>query len=133
MLERAQQRCSTLAAGGRLYQMDVTDLELPTGSSMPPCDLPVLRVAERPPGSSAPRTWARRQAGWIDPAAGVCATTRYVSLDHVADLQPWIAWACRASFDRHTEKHMPGAGLELVESRYVVNDLLKLITVRAPA
>jgi hypothetical protein len=45
--------------------------------------------------------------------------------------QPWIMWAYGASFDRHTERHVPEAGLELVESRYVVDDLLKLITVRA--
>jgi ubiquinone/menaquinone biosynthesis C-methylase UbiE len=32
MLERAHRRCPTLAAGGRLYQMDVTHLEFPTGS-----------------------------------------------------------------------------------------------------
>ena len=46
--------------------------------------------------------------------------------------QPWIGWAYGASFDRHTEKRVPEAGLELVESRYVVDDLLKLITVRSP-
>ena len=46
--------------------------------------------------------------------------------------QPWIAWAYGASFDRQTERHVPEAGLELVESRYVVDDLLKLLTVRVP-
>ena len=45
--------------------------------------------------------------------------------------QPWIAWAYGASFDRQTEKHIPAAGLELVESRYVVDDLLKILTLRA--
>jgi hypothetical protein len=35
-----------------------------------------------------------------------------------------------ASFDRETERRIPEAGLELVESRYVVADLLKLLTVR---
>jgi hypothetical protein len=44
--------------------------------------------------------------------------------------QLWIAWAYGASFDRETEKHLPGAGLELVEARYVVDDLVKLITAR---
>jgi hypothetical protein len=46
--------------------------------------------------------------------------------------QPWIAWAYGASFDRETERHVPEAGLEVVHSRFVVDDLLKLITVRAP-
>src|ERR1051326_2515107 len=32
MLARAHRRCPTLAADGRLYQMDVTNLEFPAGS-----------------------------------------------------------------------------------------------------
>ena len=44
---------------------------------------------------------------------------------------PWIAWAYGASFDRQTERHALAAGLEIVESRYVVDDLVKLLTLRA--
>jgi ubiquinone/menaquinone biosynthesis C-methylase UbiE len=58
-----------------------------------------------------------------------CAFRRFIS----RLWQPWIAWAYGASFDRETEKHVPEAGLEIVESRFVVDDLLKLITVRTPA
>jgi hypothetical protein len=47
--------------------------------------------------------------------------------------QPWIAWAYGASFDRRTEQHVPDAGLRLLESRYVVDDLLKLLTVQVPS
>ena len=47
--------------------------------------------------------------------------------------QPWIAWAYGASFDRQTETHIPEAGLELVDSRYVVDDLVKLLTARQPS
>ena len=46
--------------------------------------------------------------------------------------QPWIAWAYGASFDRDTERHVPEAGLEPVGSRYVVEDLVKMITARVP-
>jgi len=46
--------------------------------------------------------------------------------------QPWIRWAYGASFDRQTERHVPAADLELVESRYVVDDLVKLLTLRSP-
>jgi hypothetical protein len=45
---------------------------------------------------------------------------------------PWIGWAYGASFDRQTERYVPQAGLEIVESRFVVDDLIKLITARAP-
>ena len=46
--------------------------------------------------------------------------------------EPWIAWAYGASFDRNTEAHIRPAGLELVETRFVVDDLIKLIEARAP-
>jgi ubiquinone/menaquinone biosynthesis C-methylase UbiE len=45
---------------------------------------------------------------------------------------PWIAWAYGASFNRRTEEHIPEAGLELVEARYVVDDLLKLLIAKVP-
>ena len=50
-------------------------------------------------------------------------------MDHVKP--PWIAWAYGASFDRQTERHVPAAGLEIVEGGYVVDDLVKLLTLRA--
>ena len=45
--------------------------------------------------------------------------------------EPWIAFAYRASFDRQTERHVSQAGLVLDGSRYVVDDLVKLICARA--
>ena len=44
--------------------------------------------------------------------------------------EPWVTWAYGAGFDRRTEEHIPDAGLELLEARYVVDDLLKLLIVR---
>ena len=46
--------------------------------------------------------------------------------------EPWIGWAYGASFDRRTEEHIPEAGLVLVEARYVVVDLVKLLVARVP-
>ena len=46
--------------------------------------------------------------------------------------EPWVRWAYGASFDRHTEQYIPAAGLQLADSRFVVGDLIKLITVRSP-
>ena len=37
-----------------------------------------------------------------------------------------------ASFDRNTAAHIPEAGLELVDARFVVDDLMQLLTVRVP-
>jgi hypothetical protein len=38
-----------------------------------------------------------------------------------------------AGFDRRTEEHVSEAGLEVTESRFVVDDLIKLNSVRAGA
>jgi hypothetical protein len=45
--------------------------------------------------------------------------------------EPWIAWAYGASFDRRTEERVPEASLELVDARFVVDDLVRLISARA--
>lgn len=132
MLERAHRRCPTVAAGGRLYQMDVTDLKFPTGSfdaavaTFLFCVLPNdLQVQ------------ALRELGRVVKAGGLIRLLEYVRprgrIRRIMSTiwQPWIMWAYGASFDRHTEKHVPEAGLELVESRYVVDDLVKMITARA--
>ena len=44
--------------------------------------------------------------------------------------EPWVAWVYGAGFDRRTEERVPEAGLEVVESRLVVDDLIKLISIR---
>ena len=42
--------------------------------------------------------------------------------------EPWMAWAYGAGFDRRTEEHVVESGLEILESRFVVEDLIKLIS-----
>jgi ubiquinone/menaquinone biosynthesis C-methylase UbiE len=133
MLEIASVRCPTLAAGGRLYQMDVTALTFPSGSfdgavsSFLFCVLPdALQVP------------ALRELGRVVKPGGVIRLLEYTRpqspLRRIISYiwQPWIAWAYGASFDRDTERHVPVAGLELLESRYVVDDLLKMLTLRVP-
>jgi ubiquinone/menaquinone biosynthesis C-methylase UbiE len=44
--------------------------------------------------------------------------------------EPWVHWAYGASFDRNTEQYIPAAGLQLADSRFVVGDLIKLMTIR---
>src|SRR6266700_1905782 len=134
MLARAHDRCSTLAAGGRLYQMDVTHLEFPSGSF--DAAVATFLFCVLPDDLQVP---ALRELGRVVKPGGLIRLLEYVrphgTFRRIMSRiwQPWIAWAYGASFDRETERHVPEAGLELVESRFVVDDLLKLITVRAPA
>src|SRR5437773_5028877 len=133
MLERAHRRCPTVAAGGRLYQMDVTDLKFPTGSF--DAAVATFLFCVLPNDLQVP---ALRELGRVVRPGGSIRLLEYVrphgTIRRIMSRiwQPWIAWAYGASFDRHTEKHVPEAGLALVESKYVVDDLVKLITVRSP-
>jgi hypothetical protein len=56
----------------------------------------------------------RRPSPRADPAAGA-----------------WVYWAYGAGFDRQTEMHVRQAGLQLFESRFVANELIKLLGARA--
>jgi ubiquinone/menaquinone biosynthesis C-methylase UbiE len=131
MLKRARARCPSLAAGGRLYQMDVTSLAFPTASfdaavsSFLFCVLPdPLQVP------------ALRELGRVVKPGGLVRLLEYVRprgrLRRVVSYlwQPWIGWAYGASFDRETDRHVPAAGLELMASLFVVDDLVKLLTAR---
>jgi ubiquinone/menaquinone biosynthesis C-methylase UbiE len=44
--------------------------------------------------------------------------------------EPWMAWAYGAGFDRNTERHVPKDRLAIEDARFVVRDLLRLITLR---
>lgn len=133
MLARAHRRCPTLAAAGRLYRMDVTQLEFPAGSF--DAAVATFLFCVLPDQLQAP---ALRELGRVVKRGGVIRLLEYVrptgTLRRILSRvwQPWIRWAYGASFDRQTERHVPAAGLELIESRYVVDDLVKLLTLRAP-
>ncbi len=131
MLAHARRRCPAVSAAGRLYCMDVTELKFPAGSfdaavaSFLFCVLPDrLQVP------------ALRELGRVVKPRGLIRLLEYVrpqgTLRRLTSRiwQPWIAWAYGAGFDRDTEKYAPAAGLDLVESRYVVDDLVKLLTLR---
>jgi ubiquinone/menaquinone biosynthesis C-methylase UbiE len=132
MLAQAHDRCPTLAASGRLYQMDVTALEFPTGSF--DAAVATFLFCVLPDEQQVP---ALRELGRVVKPGGVIRLLEYVrprgTLRRIVSRmwQPWIAWAYGASFDRQTEQRVPEAGLQVLESRYVVDDLLKLLSLRA--
>jgi ubiquinone/menaquinone biosynthesis C-methylase UbiE len=43
---------------------------------------------------------------------------------------PWVRLLYGAAFDRHTERYVAAAGLELVEERFIFSDIIKLLVLR---
>jgi len=133
MLARSRERCPTLAASGRLHQMDVTKMTFPTASF--DAAVATFLFCVLPDQLQVP---ALRELARVVKPGGTIRLLEYVRpKGRIRRLisrlwQPWISWAYGASFDRHTESHIPEAGLELVESSYVVADLIKLLTARCP-
>jgi ubiquinone/menaquinone biosynthesis C-methylase UbiE len=133
MLARARARCPELATGGRLYQMDVTALAFPT--AMFDAAVASFLFCVLPDQLQAP---ALRELGRVVKPGGLIRLLEYVrpqgTLRRILSYmwQPWIHWAYGAGYDRQTERQAIAAGLELVDSQYVVDDLLKMLTLRAP-
>jgi len=132
MLARAERRRGQSHAKLDLRQMDVTKLAFATGSfdaavstflfCVLPDELqvPALREVSRvvkPGGPIRLLEYVRPQGSIRRPLARIW--------------EPWMRWAYGASFDRRTEQRAPEAGLEIVSSRFVVPDLIKLISVRS--
>ncbi len=45
---------------------------------------------------------------------------------------PWVRLVYGATFDRDTERYVPQAGLEIVDERFLFEDIIKLIVARVP-
>jgi len=132
MLARARHRLAQAATRVELRRMDVTRLEFPDRHfdaavatflfCVLPDDLQVagmreLRRVVKPGGIIRCLEYTRPSGGLRR------AMTRL--------WEPWIRWAYGAGFDRQTEKKAPEAGLQLFESRFVHDELIKLLGARA--
>lgn len=131
MLARAQRRLSTATAPVELHRMDVTRLDFPDGhfdaavATFLFCVLPddmqlaalrELRRVVKPGGLIRCLEYTRPRGGLRKVMTKLW--------------EPWVHWAYGAGFDRRTEQHIPEAGLALVESRFVHDDLIKLLAAR---
>ena len=132
MLARAERRRRAAAAKIELRPMDVTQLEFPDRSfdaavaTFLFCTLPdQLQVA------------GMRELGRVVKPGGIIRCLEYTRPSRglrrllTRVWEPWVAWAYGAGFDRQTEKHVPEAGLQLFESRFVSDELIKLLGARA--
>ena len=133
MLAEAERRLNEATAPVELLGMDVTRLDFPDASfdaAVATFLFCVLDEELQVPGL--------RELGRVVKPGGPIRLLEYVRPSGLWRRfltrlwQPWIAWAYGASFDRNTEAYIRPAGLELVEARFVVDDLVKLIEARAP-
>lgn len=134
MLQRAERRRPTATTPVELRQMDVTGLDLPPASF--DAAVATFLFCVLPDEQQVP---ALRELGRVVKPGGQIRLLEYVRPARgwrrlsTRIWEPWVAWAYGAGFDRNTERHLPIAGLELVDARFVVDDLIRLIIARVPA
>jgi len=132
MLARAERKRKSAVADVQLRQMDVTRLDFADRTF--DAAVATFLFCVLPEELQVP---ALRELGRVVKTGGPVRLLEYVRPHHtvrrfVARLwEPWIAWAYGASFDRRTEEHIPEAGLKLMEARFLVDDLVRLISARA--
>jgi ubiquinone/menaquinone biosynthesis C-methylase UbiE len=133
MLARAERRRPQSAAPIELRQMDVAHLDFPSASF--DGAVATFLFCVLPDDQQVPALGELRRV--VRPG-GMIRLLEYVRPSHalrrfsVALWTPWVAWAYGAAFDRNTAAHIPEAGLELLDARFVVDDLIQLLTVRVP-
>jgi ubiquinone/menaquinone biosynthesis C-methylase UbiE len=134
MLARAEQRRhASEAADVQLRQMDVTDLKFPDRSF--DAAVATFLFCTLPDELQVP---ALQELGRVLKPGGMIRLLEYtrprgtVRRFITRMWEPWAAWAYGASFDRRTEEQVPEAGLEPIATRFVVDELIKLISARAP-
>jgi len=131
MLERATHRRDALRAKVELKRMDVKRLDFPDAhfdaavatflfcvlpnEDQPAALLEIARVVK--PGAPI------RLLEYQRPHGGLRRFSARL-------WEPWMFWAYGAGFDRRTEEHAREVGLAIVASRFVYEDLIKLIEVR---
>jgi ubiquinone/menaquinone biosynthesis C-methylase UbiE len=133
MLACAARRVGSAAAEVALRHMDVTRIELPDGHF--DAAVATFLFCVLPDELQVP---ALREIGRVVKPGGIIRLLEYTrprgTLRRAMTRlwEPWVRWAYGAGFDRRTEEHFPQAGLQLVGSRFVVDDLIKLIEARSP-
>ena len=131
MLARAERRRASLGADVELLQMDVTQLAFADQSF--DAAVATFLFCVLPDELQVP---ALRELGRVVKSSGTIRLLEYVrprgALRRTITRlwEPWVAWAYGAGFDRRTEEHAREARLEVVGSRLVVDDLIKLISIR---
>jgi len=128
MLARARRRLGETTAKVELREMDVTRLRFPDRSF--DAAVATFLFCTLPDESQVA---GMRELGRVVKPGGLIRCLEYTRPSGglrraITRLwEPWVYWAYGAGFDRETEKHVPEAGLQLLESRFVADELIKLL------
>ena len=131
MLVRAEGRRPSAMAEVELRQMDVTHLDFP--DQIFDAAVATFLFCVLPDELQVP---ALKEIGRVVKRGGAIRLLEYTRPHDTVRRaltkiwEPWVGWAYGASFDRRTQEHIPEAGLDLMETRFVVDDLIKLICAR---
>jgi SAM-dependent methyltransferase len=131
MLARAARRRPSAAAEVELRRMDVTRLDFP--DRFFDAGVATFLFCVLPDEVQVP---ALKEIGRVVKAGGIIRLLEYtrprgtLRRAMARMWEPWVRWAYGASFDRRTHEHIPEADLQLVEARFVVDDLIQLISAR---
>ena len=132
MLARAERRRRG-ARSVALREMDVTRLDLPDASF--DAAVATFLFCVLPESAQAPALRELRRV--VRPGGPIRILTYRRPTGRVRHFiarlwEPWMAWAYGAGFDRRTDTHIGAAGLELVDARAVVGDLVWLFELKVP-
>jgi ubiquinone/menaquinone biosynthesis C-methylase UbiE len=131
MLARAERRRPSAAAEVELRQMDVTCLDFP--DRFFDAAVATFLFCVLPDELQVP---ALKEIGRVVKAEGIIRLLEYTRPRGTLRWamtklwEPWVRWAYGASFDRRTQERVPEAGLQLIEARFVVDELIQLISAR---
>lgn len=131
MLARAEKRKRSLGSSVDLRVMDVTALDFPDDDF--DAAVATFLFCVLPDELQVP---ALKELARVVKPTGTIRVLEYVRPKRtvrrvVARMwEPWMAWAYGAGFDRRTEERIPDAGLRVTESKFVVGDLVKMISCR---
>ena len=132
MLARAVRRLHSAAAEVELRQMDVTRIDFPDRHF--DAAVATFLFCVLPDELQVP---ALRELARVTKPGGIIRLLEYTRprgafrRAMTGSWEPWVRWAYGAGFDRRTEQHVPQAGLRLVQSRFVVDDLIKVLDIVA--
>ncbi|MCP5075470.1 MAG: class I SAM-dependent methyltransferase [Rhodobacteraceae bacterium] len=131
MLDRAQRRREELATPVDLKEMNVTAMDFADGSFdaiVSTFLFCVLDAELQQPALEELRRVCR--------PGGVIRILEYAISDNPARRfimklwAPWVRYAYGAEFDRNTEQYLEAAGLELIDRKFLYEDIIKLLEVR---